>query len=51
MNPEYDSSIKWQRVMQGHAVATVIPVCASNQIGTEKRNSCALEFYGTKKGT
>ena len=31
-----DSMPHWQRVMQGHAAANIMPVVASNRIGTEK---------------
>lgn len=33
--PELDTSGPWQRVMQGHAVANVVPVAAANRIGNE----------------
>ena len=33
--PPLDSSGHWQRVMQGHAGANVMPLGASNRIGTE----------------
>jgi N-carbamoylputrescine amidase len=41
-----DSRDAWQRVMQGHAAANVIPVVASNRIGTEESAS-KLTFYGS----
>ena len=44
-----DSSGHWQRTMQGHAAANMIPVIASNRIGTEHStldSSCELTFYG-----
>jgi N-carbamoylputrescine amidase len=41
-----DSRLPWQRVMQGHAAANVIPVVASNRIGTEESAS-KLTFYGS----
>jgi len=41
-----DSRKQWQRVMQGHAAANVIPVVASNRIGTEESAS-KLTFYGS----
>jgi N-carbamoylputrescine amidase len=41
-----DSRGPWQRVMQGHAAANVIPVVASNRIGTEESAS-KLTFYGS----
>ena len=33
---EVDSAGHWQRVMQGHAAANIIPVAAANRIGTER---------------
>ncbi len=43
-----DTSAHWQRVMQGHAGANLMPVVASNRIGTEQgRNGTSLTFYGT----
>jgi N-carbamoylputrescine amidase len=41
-----DSRKQWQRVMQGHAAANLIPVVASNRIGTEESTS-DLTFYGS----
>lgn len=43
----YDSQPHWQRTMQGHSAANVIPVCASNRIGTEKDQDIEMTFYGT----
>ena len=37
----------WQRVMQGHAGANMMPVIASNRIGREQGESCAITFYGS----
>jgi len=34
-DPTIDSSDHWQRVMQGHAAANMVPVVASNRYGTE----------------
>jgi len=42
----FDSRAAWQRVMQGHSAANVIPVVASNRIGTEESAS-KLTFYGS----
>ncbi len=39
---ELDTSRLWQRAMIGHAVSNVVPVVASNRIGTEG----AATFYG-----
>lgn len=44
--PGYDSSGHWQRVMQGHAAANMVPVTASNRIGAEAGDSCEITFYG-----
>ncbi len=38
-----DTSAPWRRVMQGHAVANVIPVVGSNRVGTENGQT----YYGT----
>ncbi|PPR46962.1 MAG: N-carbamoyl-D-amino acid hydrolase [Alphaproteobacteria bacterium MarineAlpha5_Bin9] len=43
---EYDSSSAWQRVMQGHAAANIIPVVASNRIGSESVKGQTNGFYG-----
>ena len=45
--PGYDSQPHWQRTMQGHSAANLIPVCASNRIGTEKDQDVEMTFYGT----
>jgi N-carbamoylputrescine amidase len=42
-----DSSGHWQRTMQGHAAANVMPVVASNRIGTEKGEKYTMNFYGS----
>ncbi len=49
-----DSSGHWQRTMQGHAAANIIPVVAANRIGTENvvpseengSQLSSLKFYG-----
>ena len=33
--PGYDSQPHWETVMRGHAAANIVPVVASNRIGTE----------------
>ena len=43
---EYDSSSAWQRVMQGHAAANIVPVVASNRIGSETVKDQTNGFYG-----
>lgn len=42
----YDSQAHWQRVMQGHAAANMLPVVASNRIGVEQLAGSAITFYG-----
>jgi N-carbamoylputrescine amidase len=42
-NPSLDTCDRWQRVMQGHAVANVVPVVAANRIGKEDGQL----FYGS----
>lgn len=52
---ECDSMRRWQRCMQGHSVANVIPVIAANRIGKEDVTPCednghqssSLVFYGS----
>lgn len=43
----WDSSRHWQRVMQGHAGANLVPVVAANRFGLEKGQQHELTFYGT----
>jgi N-carbamoylputrescine amidase len=45
-DPEFSSADHWQRAMQGHAAANMIPVVASNRIGREDGATCSLTFYG-----
>jgi N-carbamoylputrescine amidase len=42
-----DSSGHWQRTMQGHAAANVMPLVASNRIGIEKGEKYTMTFYGS----
>jgi len=42
-----DSRDSWQIAMRGHAVANVVPVIASNRIGTEVSEAASLTFYGS----
>lgn len=44
---DFDSRDHWQRVMQGHAAANLVPVISSNRIGSEAGESCSLSFYGS----
>jgi len=43
----FDSRDHWQRAMQGHSAANLLPVIASNRIGEEQGDSCSLTFYGS----
>lgn len=45
-DPALDSFAHWQRTMQGHAAANLMPLVAANRIGTEPGESCTLAFYG-----
>ena len=42
-----DSKAHWQRCMQGHAAANLIPMLASNRIGTETEGESSMTFYGS----
>ena len=46
LDPDFDSHPHWQRVMQGHAAANMVPVIAANRIGTEEGEGCTIAFYG-----
>jgi N-carbamoylputrescine amidase len=46
-NPGYDSSNHWQNTMRGHAAANIMPLLASNRIGTETAPDGRFDtFYG-----
>ncbi len=45
-NPEYDSSAHWERCMVGHSACNMVPVIASNRIGTETFEKSSITFYG-----
>lgn len=52
---ECDSMPHWQRCMQGHAAANIMPVAAANRVGTEivtpsednSNQNSSLTFYGS----
>ena len=46
-SPEVDSKDHWQRCMIGHAACNLIPVIASNRIGTETIDDSTITFYGS----
>ncbi len=48
LDPTWDSAAHWQRVQQGHAGANLMPLVASNRIGSEPgRNGTEMTFYGS----
>jgi N-carbamoylputrescine amidase len=46
-DPKLDSRDHWQRCMQGHAAANVMPLVASNRIGRELGERHEMTFYGS----
>jgi N-carbamoylputrescine amidase len=47
-SPGYDSQPHWEMVMRGHAAANILPVVASNRIGTEVApEGREVTFYGS----
>jgi N-carbamoylputrescine amidase len=47
-DPSWDSSGHWQRVMQGHAAANLMPLVASNRVGFEQgAGERSITFYGS----
>ena len=47
-DPDWDSRGHWQRVMQGHAGANLMPLVAANRIGNEDGHGRpAITFYGS----
>jgi N-carbamoylputrescine amidase len=42
-----DSKPHWQNVMRGHAAANILPVLASNRVGTEKAQASSMTFFGS----
>lgn len=46
-NPKYDSQPHWENTMRGHAAANIMPVLASNRVGTEIQDQQSVTFYGT----
>lgn len=45
--PDFDSQPYWQRVMQGHAGANVVPLVAANRYGTETSARGQIDFFGS----
>ncbi|MCC3842463.1 N-carbamoylputrescine amidase [Vibrio parahaemolyticus] len=46
-DPTLDSRDHWQRTMQGHSAANLVPVIASNRVGTEADDGIETTFYGS----
>jgi N-carbamoylputrescine amidase len=46
-HPSWDSAGHWQRVMQGHAGANLMPIVAANRVGHEIGRTCEITFYGS----
>ena len=44
---DLDSRDHWQRAMQGHAAANIVPLVASNRIGIERGDKLQIHFYGS----
>lgn len=42
-----DSRDHWQRAMQGHAASNIMPLVASNRIGTERGERWSVTYYGS----
>jgi N-carbamoylputrescine amidase len=42
-----DSRDHWQRAMQGHAASNIMPVVASNRVGTETGERWEVTYYGS----
>ncbi len=46
-DPTLDSRPHWQNTQCGHAAANIMPVIASNRIGTETQEDTEITFYGS----
>lgn len=46
-DPTIHSRDHWQRTMQGHAAANLVPLVASNRIGREEGEAAGVTFYGS----
>jgi len=42
-----DSQPHWQRTMQGHSAANIMPLAASNRVGAETEGDSSMTFYGS----
>lgn len=46
-DPNIISRDHWQRVQQGHAGANLMPLIASNRVGSEEQDGYDITFYGS----
>lgn len=46
-DPTVDSKDHWQMCMRGHAATNLVPVIASNRIGSETDEDSTITFYGS----
>ncbi len=46
-SPSVDSKDHWQRCMIGHSACNLVPVAASNRIGSERIDGSEIRFYGS----
>ncbi|WFR55420.1 N-carbamoylputrescine amidase [Anaerocolumna sp. AGMB13025] len=46
-SPEVDSKDHWQRCMIGHSACNLMPVVASNRVGSEVIEDSTINFYGS----
>jgi N-carbamoylputrescine amidase len=46
-DPAYDSKDHWQMCMRGHSAVNIMPVVASNRVGTETFDQSEITFYGS----
>ncbi len=44
---ELNSKDHWQRVMQGHSAANMLPIIAANRVGVELDDDIEITFYGS----
>src|SRR5690606_17482386 len=45
-DPTLISKDHWQRTMQGHAAANMVPLVSANRIGKENGEAAQITFYG-----
>lgn len=46
-HPEINSRGHWQRTIQGHAAANLVPIIVANRVGTEIIDDSEITFYGS----